>query len=29
VSAAADSGPRALAEAGIRHDDVDMAMIYD
>jgi acetyl-CoA C-acetyltransferase len=29
VSAAAQSGPRALAEAGVRHDDIDMAMIYD
>lgn len=29
VSAAAQTGPRALAEAGVRHDDLDMAMIYD
>jgi acetyl-CoA C-acetyltransferase len=29
VSAAAQTGPRALAEAGVKHDAVDMAMIYD
>lgn len=29
VSAAAQSGPRALAEAGVGHDDLDMAMVYD
>jgi acetyl-CoA acetyltransferase len=29
VSAAAQSGPRALAEAGVSHADLDMAMIYD
>ncbi len=29
VSAAAQSGPRALAEAGVKHDAIDMAMIYD
>ena len=29
VSAAAQTGPRALAEAGVSHDDIDMAMIYD
>jgi acetyl-CoA C-acetyltransferase len=29
VSAAAQTGPRAFAEAGIGHDDVDLAMIYD
>ncbi|HEU5321722.1 MAG TPA: thiolase domain-containing protein, partial [Methylomirabilota bacterium] len=29
VSGAAQTGPRALAEAGVGHDDVDMAMIYD
>jgi acetyl-CoA C-acetyltransferase len=29
VSAAAQSGPRALAEAGVSHDELDMAMIYD
>src|SRR5262249_13620174 len=29
VSAAASSGPRAFAEAGIAHGDVDMCMIYD
>jgi len=29
VSAAAQTGPAALAEAGVRHDDLDMAMIYD
>jgi acetyl-CoA C-acetyltransferase len=27
--AAKQSGPRALAMAGLRHDDVDMCMIYD
>jgi acetyl-CoA acetyltransferase len=27
--AAAQSGPRALAMAGVAHDDVDMCMIYD
>jgi acetyl-CoA C-acetyltransferase len=29
VSAAAQTGPRALGEAGVRHGDVDLAMIYD
>lgn len=29
VSAAAQSGPRAFGEAGMTHDDIDMAMIYD
>lgn len=29
VSAAAESGPRALGEAGVGHDDIDLAMIYD
>jgi acetyl-CoA C-acetyltransferase len=29
VSAAAQTGPRALGEAGVRHDDLDLAMIYD
>ena len=29
VSAAAQTGPRAFAEAGVAHDDIDMAMIYD
>jgi acetyl-CoA C-acetyltransferase len=29
VSAAAQTGPRAFAEAGLSHTDVDMAMIYD
>src|SRR5207253_3070188 len=29
VSAAAESGPRALAEAGVSHRDVSMAMVYD
>lgn len=29
VSAAAQTGPRAFGEAGVSHDDVDMAMIYD
>ena len=29
VTAAAMSGPRAFAEAGVRPDDIDMAMIYD
>ena len=29
VSAAAETGPRALGEAGVTHDDVDLAMIYD
>src|SRR5882762_9425899 len=27
--AAAESGPRALAEAGVSHRDVSMAMVYD
>jgi acetyl-CoA C-acetyltransferase len=27
--AAQESGPRALAMAGIRHDDVDLCMVYD
>lgn len=27
--AAKQSGPRALAMAGVRHDDIDMCMIYD
>lgn len=27
--AASDSGPRALAMAGVRHDDVDLCMLYD
>ena len=27
--AAKESGPRALAMAGVRHDDVDLCMIYD
>ncbi len=29
VTAAAQTGPRALAEAGVACDDIDMAMIYD
>ncbi len=29
VSAAAQTGPRAFAEAGVAHDDIAMAMIYD
>jgi acetyl-CoA C-acetyltransferase len=29
VSAAAQTGPRAFAEAGVSHDDIGMAMIYD
>ncbi len=29
VSAAAQTGPRAFAEAGLAHPDIDMAMIYD
>ncbi|HET7875233.1 MAG TPA: thiolase domain-containing protein [Methylomirabilota bacterium] len=29
VSAAAQTGPRALGEAGVSHADLDMAMIYD
>ncbi len=29
VTAAAMTGPRAFAEAGVRPDDIDMAMIYD
>jgi len=29
VSAAAQTGPRAFAEAGVAHGDIDMAMIYD
>jgi acetyl-CoA C-acetyltransferase len=29
VTAAAQTGPRALAEAGIAHDDLDLLMIYD
>jgi len=29
VSAAAETGPRALDEAGVTHDDIDLAMIYD
>ena len=29
VSAAAETGPRALGEAGVSHDDIDLAMIYD
>jgi acetyl-CoA C-acetyltransferase len=29
VSAAAQSGPRAWAEAGVRPDEIDIAMIYD
>ena len=29
VSAAAQTGPRAFDEAGVTHDDIDMAMIYD
>lgn len=28
-TAAAGSGPRAFGEAGIRHDDVDLLMVYD
>lgn len=27
--AASQSGPRAMAMAGVRHDDIDMCMIYD
>lgn len=27
--AAAQSGPRALAQAGVTHDDIDLCMIYD
>jgi acetyl-CoA C-acetyltransferase len=27
--AAAQSGPRALAMAGVRHDDIDLCMLYD
>jgi acetyl-CoA C-acetyltransferase len=29
VSAAAQTAPRAFGEAGVSHDDIDMAMIYD
>jgi acetyl-CoA C-acetyltransferase len=29
VSAATQTAPRALGEAGVSHDDIDMAMIYD
>jgi len=29
VSAAAQTAPRAFGEAGVAHDDIDMAMIYD
>ena len=29
VSAAAQTGPRVFAEAGVAHDDIEMAMIYD
>jgi acetyl-CoA C-acetyltransferase len=29
VSAAAQTGPRALGEAGVSHEDVDLLMIYD
>lgn len=29
VTAAAETGPRALAEAGVTHADIDAAMIYD
>lgn len=29
ISAAAQTGPRALGEAGVSHDDINMAMVYD
>jgi acetyl-CoA C-acetyltransferase len=29
VSAAAQTGPRAFAEAGVSHDDLDLLMLYD
>ena len=29
VTAAADSGPRAMAQAGVRHSDIDLLTLYD